>query len=159
MEESYSVRLFEDKDLGEVVRINEICLPENYSDFFFLDVYHQFPKTFIVAAADGKIVGYIMCRAEIDFSEMKRLKLGKKGHVISLAVLPQHRGKGIAHSLLSKALENIPEYGVGECYLEVRVGNKVAINLYTDFEFKVSRVIPGYYRDGEDAYVMTRIFG
>jgi len=155
--ESFNIRLFEDKDVVEVVRINQICLPENYSDFFFLDIYHQFPRTFFIAIVNGKVVGYIMCRAEIDFSEMKRFRLGKKGHVISLAVLPQYRGKGIAHSLLSKTLENISEYGVSECYLEVRVGNKAAIDLYKDFDFKVSRMSPGYYRDGEDAYVMTKI--
>ncbi len=157
--ESFSIRLFEDKDLPEVVRINQLCLPENYNDSFFLDIHYQFPRTFLVATLNERVIGYIMCRAEIDFSEMKRLRLGKKGHVISLAVLPQYRGRGIAHSLLSKALENIVEYGAGECYLEVRVGNKEAIDLYKDLGFKVSRVIQGYYRDGEDAYVMTRELG
>jgi ribosomal-protein-alanine N-acetyltransferase len=154
--ESFTIRLFEQRDLVDVVHINQICLPENYSDSFFLDIYYQFPRSFVVATVNGKVVGYIMCRAEIDFSEMKRFKLGRKGHVISLAVLPQYRGIGIAHSLLSKALENIVEYGAGECYLEVRVGNNVAIDLYKDLNFKVSRIIQGYYRDGEDAYVMNR---
>lgn len=157
MGENFNIRLFEDKDLAEVVRINHTCLPENYSDSFFLDIYHQFPRTFIVATANEKVVGYIVCRTEIDFSEMKRLRLGKRGHLISLAVLPQYRGKGIAHNLLLKAFKNLSEYGVNECYLEVRVSNKAAIDLYKNLDFKVSRIIQGYYRDGEDAYVMTKI--
>ena len=89
-------------------------------------------------------------------SNINRLKLVRKGHIISLAVLSEHRKKGIAHTLLEIVLRNISEYNVTECYLEVRVSNKSALNLYQDFDFKISRMIHSYYRDGEDAYLMTR---
>lgn len=157
MDKDFKTRPFEDKDLAGVAHINWTCLPENYSDSFFLDVHRSFPRTFIVATVDEKIVGYIMCRVEVGFSEIKSLRMARKGHIISLAVLPEHRKKGIAHALLSEVLRNISEYGAGECYLEVRISNKPAIDLYQDFEFKKSRMIRGYYRDGEDAYVMTKL--
>ena len=157
MERSFKTRLFEEKDLAAVVHINLTCLPENYNDFFFLDVYRHFPRTFFVATVDEKVVGYIMCRIETGFSETKSFRITKKGHVISTAVLPEHRRKGIARALLSEALKNISEYGIRECYLEVRVSNKPAIELYRGFGFTPSRTIEGYYRDGEDAYLMTKI--
>lgn len=149
------MRLFDEKDLQDVTHINWTCLPENYDNSFFLDISKHFPRTFLVATVDDRVVGYIMCRVEIGFSGM-RFKIAKKGHVISLAVLPEHRRHGIARTLLSNVIKNIAEYSVDEFYLEVRVTNKPAIDLYLSLGFKIIRTIRGYYRDGEDAHMMSR---
>ncbi|MFH0749134.1 MAG: GNAT family N-acetyltransferase [Candidatus Bathyarchaeota archaeon] len=150
------IKIFEEKNLTEVIQINLTCLPENYSESFYLDIHKNFPKTFLVATADEKVVGYIMCRVEVGFSDFKRFKLGKKAHVISLAVLSEYRGQGIASDLLLNALRNISEGNVDECYLECRAGNKQALNLYKRYEFKTIRTLSAYYRDGEDAYLMSK---
>lgn len=97
-----------------------------------------------------------MCRIEVGLSEIKRFKIVRKGHIISLAVLSEHRKKGLAHNLLETVLSNISEYNVIESYLEVRVSNESAINLYQDFDFKISKTKRRYYRDEEDAYLMSR---
>jgi len=157
MTKDYTVRLFEEKDLDEVVRINWACLPENYDNAFFLSLFYHYPKTFVVAEQDGKIVGYIMGRIETGFSELKRFSLIRKGHVVSVAVVPEQRNKGLGTSLLEKGLEGFKEYQVSETFLEVRESNKVAIDLYQKFGFNTVRRIKGYYRDGETAFVMTRI--
>jgi ribosomal-protein-alanine N-acetyltransferase len=47
-------------------------------------------------------------------------------------------------------------YEAGSCYLEVRVSNSNAINLYKQTGFEVERTMRGYYSDGEDAYTMSR---
>ncbi len=47
-------------------------------------------------------------------------------------------------------------YKARECYLEVRVSNMTAVNLYRKLDFKITRTIRGYYADGESAYMMTR---
>lgn len=155
LNKNFETRLFNEKDLTDVAHINWTCLPENYDTSFFLDISKHFPRTFLVTIVDGKVVGYIMCRVEIGFSGI-RFKISRKGHLISLAVLPEHRKHGIGHELLSKAITNIAEYNVEEFYLEVRVGNNTAVDLYQNFGFKPIRTIRGYYRDGEDAYVMSR---
>jgi ribosomal-protein-alanine N-acetyltransferase len=152
---NFETRLFDEKDLQEVVHINWACLPENYDNSFFIDISKHFPRTFLVATVDGRVVGYIMCRVEIGFSGI-RFKIAKKGHIISLAVLPEHRRCGIARALLSTVIKNIAEYSVDEFYLEVRISNKPAIDLYQSLGFKTSRTIRGYYRDGEDAHMMSR---
>jgi ribosomal-protein-alanine N-acetyltransferase len=56
------------------------------------------------------------------------------------------------------ALSAMSARHVDECYLEVRVGNYPAINLYKKMNFEISRTIPRYYFDGSDAYVMSKIF-
>jgi ribosomal-protein-alanine N-acetyltransferase len=158
MSKDYSIQLFEEKDLDDVVKINWTCLPENYDNSFFLTLFYHYPKTFVVANQVGKgVIGYIMGRIETGFSELKRFSLTRKGHVVSIAVLPESRNKGVASSLLNKALEGFREYKVSEIFLEVRESNKIAIDLYQKFGFNVSRQVKGYYRDGETAYIMTKV--
>jgi ribosomal-protein-alanine N-acetyltransferase len=150
-----NLRKFAKADLKEVVQINQTCLPENYTDFFFLDLYSRFPEAFIVAEDDGKVVGYIMCRVEIGLSSLGFGGLTKKGHVVSVAVMPQHRRKGMGEALVTRAMQGMQLYGAKQCYLEVRITNQAAVNLYKKLGFQITRTIRGYYADGESAYVMS----
>lgn len=156
--DGYKIRKFTEIDLDRVVEINRICLPENYSSLFFLELYRSFPDTFVVGEYNGWIVGYTMCRIESGFSELKRFRFTRKGHIVSVAVMPEHRCKGIAFEMLTQALKNMTErYKCSETYLEVRVSNQAAINLYKKMGFKITRTISKYYFDGEDAVVMCRL--
>ncbi|MEM2119297.1 MAG: ribosomal protein S18-alanine N-acetyltransferase [Candidatus Bathyarchaeia archaeon] len=156
MQETYVLRKFELEDLQAVIKINQTCLPENYSDFFFVDLFRRFPETFLVADVGGEIVGYIMCRIEVGLPPVGLKGLIKKGHVVSVAVLEEHRKKGIGTALVNKAMEAMKMYGAKQCYLEVRVTNEAAINLYKKLGLEVTRTISGYYADGEDAYLMSK---
>jgi len=151
----FTIREFKPLDLERVMWINKTCLPENYSPAFFMHHHYQYPKAFLVAEVNGEVVGYIMCRVEFGLSNL-RFGLAKKGHVISIAVLPEYRRRGIGEALMRKAMEAMKEYGASEYYLEVRISNLPAINLYKKLNYKIAKRIPGYYVDGEDAYVMTR---
>lgn len=156
MQTTFTIRRFRPSDLERVMYINKRCLPENYTSLFFLDLHERFPATFMVAEEDGEVVGYIMCRIETGLSSFSLIKIVKKGHVVSIAVLPQHQRKGIGYKLLQEALQNMArEYEVKECYLEVRISNTPAISLYKKLGFEIKRVIKGYYADGEDACLMV----
>lgn len=145
------------EDLEKVMKINKEVLPENYPAFYFEMHLRNFGKAFLVAESDSQIVGYIMCRVEYDTLYTNPNKIGKRGHIISIAVLPQYQGLGIGTELMVKALENMKKYyEAEEYYLEVRVGNEVALKLYKKLGFNVLKVLPGYYLDGEDAYLMAR---
>jgi len=153
---TFNLRRFQPTDLDKVIHINQVCLPENYSSYFFMDLYEHHPETFIVAEVDGEVIGYIMCRIETGLPDFGLLGITKRGHVISIAVLPEHQRKGIGEALMQHAMLGMRMYKAKECYLEVRVSNKPAVNLYKNLGFEVSRVVHGYYADNEDAYVMTR---
>jgi len=156
-EQAFQVREASLDDLPQVMMINRLCLPENYTYFFFESILRNYPKTFLIAEINGKIAGYIMCRVERGFSKFDRLSLRKLGHVISIAVLPEYRRKGIAKTLLKDALKALKKhYGCDEAYLEVRVSNSPALMLYQKLGFTIVKVSKGYYVDGEDAYVMAR---
>jgi len=156
MQQTFKLRKFQPGDLQGVMQINRVCLPENYTDFFFMDLHQRFPETFIVAEENEELAGYIMCRIEVGLSNYGFGGLVKKGHVVSIAVMPQHRRKGVAQAVINRALEGMEYYKAKQCFLEVRVTNDIAISLYKKLGFEITRTIKGYYSDGEDAYVMTK---
>ena len=156
LDTNFNLRLFNTTDISQVMEINRSCLPENYNHAFYLMLYYRFPKTFIVATVSDNVVGYIMCRIELGLSEMRRFNLIKKGHIVSIAVLPEYRGKGLGKGLVSNALNGMTGNGAKESYLEVRVSNLAAISLYEKLYFNVVRTRRSYYKDGEDAFVMAR---
>lgn len=156
MLETYNLRKFSLSDLQSVMQINRVCLPENYTDFFFVDLFQRFPEAFIVAENAGQVVGYIMCRVESGLSNLSLGGLVKKGHVVSVAVLPQNRRHGVGEALVSRAMEAMRLYNAKQCYLEVRTSNEGAIAMYRKLDFEATRTMPGYYADGEGAYVMTK---
>ena len=156
MQETFKLRKFEPDDLQDVMRINRVCLPENYTDMFFVDLHQRFPDTFVVAEEDHELVGYIMCRIEVGLSNFGLGGLIRKGHVVSLAVMPQARRKGVASALLKASMDGMVGYKAKQIYLEVRVTNQAGVNLYKKLNLEVTRTIPGYYSDGEDAYVMSK---
>jgi ribosomal-protein-alanine N-acetyltransferase len=156
MQQTFKLRKFKPDDLQSVMHINRFCLPENYMDFFFMDLHQRFPETFIVAEENGKIVGYIMCRIEVGLASYGLGGLIRKGHVVSIAVLPQGRRKGVAQALMTVAMKGMVYYKAKLCYLEVRVTNGPGVTLYKKLGFEASRTLKGYYSDGEDACVMTK---
>ena len=158
LEINFKVRRFKPADLDDVIRINRECLPENYTSLFFINLYKRFPETFIVAEANGEIVGYVMCRIETGIPTFKVLGIAKKGHVISLAVLASHHRKGIGYMLMREATQAMINYNAKECYLEVRESNLPAVKLYQKLGFEIARTLRNYYADGEDAYLMALLF-
>ncbi len=154
----YRIREVRAEDIDRVIEINRKVLPENYPRIFFLQHYSEFRPIFLVATDPrGDVVGYVMCRIETGYSFFERGKPVRKGHVISIGVLPEHRRKGVGYSLMLEAIKRMKMlYGVDEIYLEVRVSNYPAISLYRKLGFRVVDVIKGYYLDGEDAYLMAR---
>lgn len=155
-ESKFALRRFNTNDLQSVIEINRVCLPENYASFFFMDTYQSCPEAFLVAEILGRVVGYVMCRIEHGFSEFRRLRFTRKGHVISVAVLPEFRRMGMGNTLVSEALTALTQLNIEECYLEVRTTNEPAIRLYQKMGFDITRRVPHYYFDGADAYVMCR---
>lgn len=151
----YEIRRCQKEDIPAVIDINATTLPEHYSDYFYYEILSEFPETFLVAELDGVIVGYVMCRVEYGFSHLRKLGLARKGHIVSIAVREQHRGKGLGTGLMLKAQDELTAKTATECYLEVRVSNSEAITLYERLGYKTSGRLEAYYKDGEAALVMT----
>lgn len=154
----YIIRNVRLDDIDQIIKINRLSLPENYPYYFFVEHAKEYTNAFYVAEAEkGKIVGYVMPRIELGFSNFRAIPtFVKKGHIVSIAVLEEYRRKGIGTELLKASMKSMKEYyGAEEVYLEVRVSNYPAISLYEKLGFKKIKVLRGYYADGEDAYLMA----
>lgn len=149
------IRRCDSSDIISVMEVNLKTLPEHYSDYFYESLLAELPEAFLVAEIERKLVGYIMCKIEYGFSNFKKLGFVKKGHVVSVAVLPEHRKKGIGRVLIEEALTGVKLKKSDELYLEVRCSNNEAIRLYEKLDFVIKQRLKAYYRDGEDAYLMA----
>ncbi|MGQ0638308.1 MAG: ribosomal protein S18-alanine N-acetyltransferase [Nitrososphaerota archaeon] len=149
------IRRCDASDIIPVMEINMKTLPEHYSDYFYESLLSELPEAFLVAEINRKLVGYIMCKIEYGFSNFKKLGFVKKGHVVSVAVLEEHRKKSIGRALVEEAISGVKIKKTDELYLEVRCSNNEAVRLYEKIGFTIKQRLKAYYRDGEDAYLMT----
>jgi [ribosomal protein S18]-alanine N-acetyltransferase len=79
-----------------------------------------------------------------------------EGHICTLAVHPECRGKGLGDLLLQYLLEQAVLREATVATLEVRVTNHVAQRLYRKYTFTEVGLRKGYYQDDhEDAIIMT----
>jgi [ribosomal protein S18]-alanine N-acetyltransferase len=152
----YTIRYAEASDVPSVISVNAATLPEHYSDYFYYEILNEFPNTFIVAELGGQVVGYVMCRVEYGLSVIKRFGLARKGHIISIATMEPHRGKGVGTTLIQRAMDEMRKGGGKEVFLEVRVTNEDAVRLYRKLDFQVTGTMTGYYKDGESAFLMAQ---
>ena len=130
-------------------------LPEHYTEYFFESLLREIPEAFVIAEINNMVVGYIMCKLEFGFSNFRKLGFVKKGHVVSIALLQEHRGKNIGEALMMEGINGISTRKGDEIYLEVRTSNGPAISLYKKLGFQIKSVLKSYYRDGEDANLMA----
>ncbi len=101
----------------------------------------------LVLELDNKVVGY--AASWIVAGEI---------HLLSIAVHPDFRRRGLGSMLLASIFERGRKRGCLRTILEVRESNEVARNFYRIHGFREIGKRHGYYADtGEDAIVMERI--
>jgi ribosomal-protein-alanine N-acetyltransferase len=107
------------------------------------------PETFLVADGLDSLRGYIIAD----------VRNRNEGHIISIAVNKDERRKGVARALIEQVGSVFGEFEVEVVKLEVRVSNHSAIKLYESMGYRQVGMMPGYYRDGEDAIIMSLAMG
>ena len=78
--------------------------------------------------------------------------------ILNLATAPQLRRKGVAAQLLEQAFQRCLPAKLSSAWLEVRAANQAAITLYQHHGFKQDSIRKAYYRDGEDALILVKVF-
>jgi len=132
------IRIFTPADMDRILEIEAQAFPKSpYSRRMFMNLYRSNPTTFLVYE-EGEILGYLVYTPE--------------GYIISIAVDPRHRRKGIGTQLVREVFRN----ATGEfMWVEVRESNAGAQVFYEKLGFRKKGVIPRYYWT-EDAYIMVR---
>ncbi|RLE95310.1 MAG: ribosomal-protein-alanine N-acetyltransferase [Thermoprotei archaeon] len=143
---NYCIRKVDKKDLDRIYEIELKCFPRDAYPKSLLSYYLFLAgDTSFVIEVNGRVVGYIIVL----------IRWGNLGHILSLAIDPKYRGRGLGRLLLKEAIERIKrEKEIKVFRLEVRASNVPAIRLYRSLGFRYSFFRPNYYQDGEGCYVM-----
>ena len=75
-----------------------------------------------------------------------------RGYIAMLATKEEHRGKGIATTLVCKAIDTMIEKDADEIALETEESNTAAMKLYERLGFLRSKKLHRYYLNGNSAY-------
>lgn len=144
MEIITGVRPMTGRDVEEVVRLEQACFSQSWSEYLIrsglnskLDAY------FVYQGADG-ILGYSVLRV-----------LSEEGEIQRIAVYPDFRRCGIGRELMDAMVSFSRRAGVREIALEVRESNGGARKLYESYGFWPEAIRRGYYHNPqEDAVIM-----
>lgn len=78
-------------------------------------------------------------------------------HLMNLAIIPTHRGQGLAKALMEDFLAEAERHKAPDAWLEVAVTNEEALGLYSALGFTTVRTRRKYYQPGGiDALVMRK---
>jgi len=105
----------------------------------------------IPGKSDRSLCGFILARSALDEAE-----------IISIAVAPTMRGKGVGASLLDMAILHLAGQGINSVFLEVNEDNIAARSLYKRARFEITGSRKDYYGEGDHkacALVMQRQIG
>lgn len=149
MSADWTIRLAEQRDLDDLVAIEEAQFPEPWSRRLLLDELELVSqRRYSVAVQDRKVIGVLGL-----------MLIESDAHINTIATRPGFEGRGVARSLLDEALPIIAAAGFTRITLEVAVGNTRARDLYSRYGFAPLGIRKQYYRvTGEDALVLVRQF-
>ena len=105
----------------------------------------ELPGTFAILEEAG---GFILARCILEQAE-----------ILTLAVAPGSRRRGVASGLLALMLVRVTDLGARAVFLEVSERNAPAQALYRAHGYTQVGTRPGYYDDGAAALVMSLALG
>jgi ribosomal-protein-alanine N-acetyltransferase len=144
--DNVSIVPFEQPDLDEMMEIEVKVFPTPWSRSSYEELAPLSSIKIWVAKIEEELVGYMLYQFWGDEMELH-----------SIAVKPEHQGRGIGTMLMDHMLMLASSMGITKVYLLVRPSNMPAKTLYKKYGFEVIGVRRHYYHDnGENALVMCR---
>ena len=119
--QDFTVRAVRQDDLESIAEIEAVCFPaaEAASRDSFKERIAAFPESFLVAEADGKLIGYINGCAtdspviydELFYSTTHHNQNGENLTIFGLAVIPEFRKQGVASQLMKHFVQTAKNLG------------------------------------------------
>jgi ribosomal-protein-alanine N-acetyltransferase len=104
-------------------------------------------RQYVLALNDGSIIGY---------AGIMVVAAGVPADLLTIAVLPDFRGQGIAQAMLAELENWAKSKGANEVILEVDTKNESAIRLYNFARYEQISTRANYYALGVDALIMRK---
>lgn len=135
------------EDLDGLQRIEDVCFQDRRFRRELLEwILRNARALALVEEAEGRIRAALLLLFE-----------GRVGRVLSIAVEPKARRRGIATRLMFAAEDAARDRGCGIVRLEVGTANLAAIALYRRLGYGTEGLLPKYYSWGEDAFEMRKV--
>jgi ribosomal protein S18 acetylase RimI-like enzyme len=144
----FVIEPFRSTDVVGALKLAQASLGEEIPYSFFLQLSTLRPEFCKVARQPStrQLLGIIVGTREP--------ALG--GRVLLFAVDPVAQGQGVGRALLRSLSTEMALENVRQVALEVRADNRRAIDFYQRHGFAVTGLQAAAYKDGADAYVMTK---
>lgn len=139
------IRALQDADVENLLALDRACFIDPWTQEMWKSELARADARILVLERDGKIVGFAVTTVLFEDAELPKI-----------AVAPSERGAGLGKSLLIALEQTAKELGAERMFLEVRVGNTAARNLYERNGYETLRVRKKYYPDGEDALELQK---
>lgn len=131
-------------DLPVVINIEKSIYPDPWDTEMFFNEINLGSSYVIEDTKDTRIIGYL-CGMQVlnEFS------------IMNIAIARNYQKLGYGSMLIKSVIDLYAVKGCTDFFLEVRIGNRQAINLYTKFGFRTIGRRRNYYRNPpEDALIM-----
>lgn len=139
------IKEFTTKDVAKIAAIERICFAEAWSlEMIKTESARQEFCALVIEEGD-ETLGFIMGSVLFEDAE-----------IYKVAILPQHRGKGLGYMAVDAFADKVKERGATRIFLEVRPSNTAALRLYQNRGFEKTRLRKRYYADGEDCLEMKK---
>lgn len=136
------------KHIEQVLKIESDSFNSSWSKSTFVkEILENKLAHYFVAIKEGNVIGYIGTWYIIN-----------EVHITTIAVAKQFRRQKIGSYLIDNIIDYYKEKDVIGITLEVRVSNKIAIDLYKKKGFLLDGIRKEYYENKEDAYIMWKYF-
>ena len=140
------LRLMDEQEISHIAAIDAQAYPYPWSEQIFRDCmkanYHC-----VVYENDDELLGYGVMSIVVG-----------EAHILNICVLPEKQGQGLGRDLLNYMVGLAREKRLETMFLEVRMSNKVARNLYDRVGFNEVGIRKNYYpasKGREDAMVLA----
>jgi ribosomal-protein-alanine N-acetyltransferase len=151
MQPQILVRPFRLSDMDRILEIETACFgAEAYDRNLFAQLARQCGSLFLVAGRGRNIGGYMV-------TCMRGPKAPDRAELVSIGVDPLSRRQGLAGSLMKSTLRRLRVRETVRFSLMVRVSNATARHFYERHGFRKLRTEAGYYEDGEDGVLMSKV--
>ena len=142
------VRPVRDDEWPALAAVEQACFgDQGYSSYFLRMAPRVFGDACLVADDDDRLLGYA-----IGALESRRRA---DGWVLSVAVLPEARGRGLGEALTRSCVAALERDGARRVRLTVAPDNDGALRLYRRLGFAVDEQLPSFFGPGQDRLLMS----
>lgn len=144
-------RVATEADLEALLALEKACFDKPWSKPQLATLVNAYPgeatarEFALLQEHDRQAIAYIGWQIVLD-----------EATLLSLAVHPDFRRRGLAKMLLHRSLEQLRKHAVQRLLLEVSEHNGAAQALYLGEGFTLDGVRKDYYGKGESAWLMSR---